>query len=81
MLDWNSMKFIEMTGATLDKVINDGELHGPDFAAAGISETSIVRVNLHGDIEVRREDKWDVIGGLLGDFDERLRKTTGLNWA
>ncbi len=75
------MKFIEMTGLTLASVINDGELHGEDLTAAGIQETSIVRVNLHGDIEVRRGESWDVVGGLLGEFDERVRKTTGLNWA
>ncbi len=75
------MKFIEMTGHTLEEVINDGELHSEDLTAAGIGDHSIIRVNLHGDIEVRREADWDVVGGLLGDFDERVRKTTGLNWA
>ncbi len=75
------MKFIEMTGATLAKVLNDGELHDADFQSAGVQPDSIVRVNQQGDIEVRRPLKWDVIGGLLGNFHERLKKTTGLDWA
>ena len=33
------------------------------------------------DIEIRRHDRWDVIGGLLGEFDERVRRETGLDWA
>ncbi len=75
------MKFIEMTAATLAEIINDGELHGNDFAAAGIEPHTIVRVNQHGDIEVRRPLKWDVVGGLLGNYEERVRHKTGLDWA
>lgn len=75
------MKFIEMTGETLAKVVNDGELHDTDFESAGVGSDSIVRINQQGDIEVRRVVKWDVIGGLLGNFEDRLRKTTGLDWA
>lgn len=75
------MKFIEMTGATLDEIISDGELHSQDLNAAGVSVDSIVRVNQQGDIEVRRALKWDVIGGLLGNFEERIKKTTGYDWA
>lgn len=75
------MKFIEMTGAALEQVINDGELHSADLAAAGVESDSIVRVNQQGDIEVRRTHKWDVVGGLLGNFEERIKKTTGCDWA
>ena len=75
------MKFIEMTGATLDKIISDGELHSQDLDGAGVSDNSIVRVNQQGDIEVRRAHKWDVVGGLLGNFEERIKKTTGYDWA
>ena len=77
----NKMKFIEMTGEQLAEVINDGELHIADLASAGINDTSIVRVNQHGDIEVRRAHKWDVIGGLLGNFEDRVKQTTGFEWA
>ncbi|MEM7455960.1 MAG: hypothetical protein AAF456_16535 [Planctomycetota bacterium] len=73
------MKFIEMTGATLDQIISDGDLYNLD--SAGVDESSIVRVNQHGDIEVRRPHKWDVVGGLLGNFEERIKKTTGFDWA
>jgi hypothetical protein len=81
MPDKNQMKFIEMTGATLESVINDGELHTTDLIAAGVEDDSIVRVNQQGDIEVRRAQKWDVIGGLLGNFEERIKQTTGFDWA
>ena len=75
------MKFIEMTGRMLSDVIDDGELHITDLAEAGVHDETIVRINEQGDIEVRRADRWDVIGGLLGSFQERLKKTTGLDWA
>ena len=77
----NQMKFIEMTGTTLAEIINDGELHIGDLEDAGVTGSSIVRVNQHGDIEVRRPVKWDVIGGLLGNFEERIKKQTGFEWA
>lgn len=75
------MKFIEMTGAKLAEIVNDGELHGRDLDSAGVTRYSIVRINQQGDIEIRKPLKWDVIGGLLGNFDERVRKATGLDWA
>ena len=75
------MRFIEMTGRTLADVINDGELHITDLASAGVFDGTIVRVNEQGDIEVRRSDRWDVVGGLLGSFQERIQKKTGLDWA
>lgn len=74
------MKFIEMTGETLEQIVNDGELH-MDLQSAGVEGTTIVRVNQHGDIEIRRPHKWDVIGGLLGNFEERIKNTTGYDWA
>jgi hypothetical protein len=75
------MSFIEMTGATLERIVADDELHHGDLAEAGVTDQTIVRVNKQGDIEVRRSGGWDVIGGLLGEFDERVRRETGLNWA
>jgi hypothetical protein len=75
------MSFIEMTGATLERIVADDELHHGDLQAAGVNDTTIVRVNRQGDIEVRRSSGWDVIGGLLGEFEERIRKETGLDWA
>ena len=75
------MKFIEMTGEQLAEIVNDGELHIEDLESAGVYTNSIVRINEQGDIEVRRSDKWDVIGGLLGSFEERIRKETGCDWA
>ena len=75
------MAFIEMTGKQLDKLLVEDELHHEDLVAAGVGDTTIVRVNREGDIEVRRPDGWEVVGGLLGEFDERIRKETGLDWA
>lgn len=75
------MKFIEMTGAQLETLIDDGELHEDDLQAAGVAAESIIRINEQGDIEIRRTNRWDVVGGLLGNFEDRLKKSTGLNWA
>ena len=75
------MKFIEMTGDKLAEIVNDEELQVVDLETAGVIKSTIVRINQHGDIEVRRPNKWDVIGGLLGNFEERVKKTTGTDWA
>jgi hypothetical protein len=75
------MSFIEMTGDTLERIVADDELHHGDLAEAGVNPSTIVRVNRQGDIEVRRPTGWDVIGGLLGEFNERVRRETGLDWA
>ena len=57
------MSFIEMTGATLERIVADDELHQGDLAAEGVNPHTIVRVNRQGDIEIRRPSGWDVIGG------------------
>ncbi|MFP6753996.1 MAG: hypothetical protein VB855_20095 [Pirellulaceae bacterium] len=75
------MRFIEMTGHTLGEILQDDELHADDLQTAGVEQDSIVRINEHGDIEVRRADRWDVIGGLLGGFADRIQSHTGLDWA
>jgi hypothetical protein len=76
-----AMKFIEMTGKSLAKIVKDDELHVKDLPGAGVRDDTVVRVNQQGDVEVRLRDGWDVIGGLLGNFEERVRKQTGLDWA
>ena len=75
------MRFIEMTGKKLHELVQDDELPGPDLHAAGVDDDSIVRVNEHGDIEVRRPEKWDVIGGLLGEYVDKVKAHTGLDFA
>ncbi len=75
------MAFIEMTGATLMRIVRDDELHVGDLEEAGVQEHTIVRVNQQGDIEIRRRTGWDAIGGLLGDFVARVKSETGLDWA
>jgi hypothetical protein len=73
-------KFIEMSGKTLKRVVNDQEFQVEALNQLGITDETIVRVNAQGDIEVRRADRWDAIGGMLGDFAERVRRATGLDW-
>lgn len=75
------MRFIEMTGKNLARIISDDEISLKDLRRAGVEDETVVRINLQGDIEVRRPDRWDVIGGLLGNFEERIRKGTGMTWA
>lgn len=73
-------KFIEMSGKTLKRVVNDQEFQVEALNQLGVADESIVRVNAQGDIELRRVDRWDAIGGMLGDFAERIRRETGLDW-
>jgi hypothetical protein len=79
------MQFIELSGKTLLRIVQDDEpfahLDAEELARIGVTDESILRVNLQGDIELRREHGWDVIGGLLGEYEERLRLRTGLDWA
>jgi len=75
------MQFIEMTGRVLQRVVSDDELHPAELVRLGVTDDSVVRINRQGDIEVRRADRWDVIGGLLGGFEERIKRETGLDWA
>jgi hypothetical protein len=76
-----AMKFIEMTGKSLKRLIAEDELHAGDLESEGVHDDTIVRINRQGDIEIRRIDRWDVIGGLLGNYEQRLQHETGLEWA
>lgn len=80
MAEANSMKFIEMTGVTLSEIVNENELHDQNLSGSGVTGESIVRVNQHGDIEVRKANKWAIIGGLLGQFESRVKEKTGFDW-
>jgi len=75
------MQFIEMTGKTLLELRGIDELNVEDLRGLGVKESSVVRINRQGDIEIRRNDRWDVIGGLLGDYEHKIREATGLIWA
>lgn len=76
------MYFIEMSGKTLLRIVSrDGDEPSPEeLGEVGVNEESIVRINRQGDIEIRRTSGWDLIGGLLGDFEGRVREETGLDW-
>lgn len=74
------MPFIELTGQKLMDVINDGEVNPEELRRAGVTSGSILRVNIHGELEVRRRDGWELVGGLLGNYEDRLRDVTGYDW-
>lgn len=75
------MQFIEMSGKMLQRVVSDDEFSPEQLAQIDLSDESVVRVNRQGDIEIRRAASWDVVGGLLGNFEERIKRETGLDWA
>ncbi len=74
------MKFVELSGKTLQRIVSDDELHPNELARLGVNEESVLRINRQGDIEIRRADRWEIIGGLLGEFEERIKRETGLEW-
>ncbi|MCE5266954.1 MAG: hypothetical protein LLG00_03620 [Planctomycetaceae bacterium] len=74
------MQFIEMSGKALRRVVSDDELHPHELDRLGVTSECVVRINRQGDIELRRPDRWDPIGGLLGEFEERIKRETGLDW-
>ncbi|MCS5616436.1 MAG: hypothetical protein O3C39_11975 [Planctomycetota bacterium] len=75
------MKFIEMTGRALMSMIEPGEVPPEQIQKAGLTDSCLVRVNQQGDIEVRRHDRWDLIGGLIGNFQPRAEHASGRTWA
>ena len=75
------MIFVEMTGRSLVCIVSDDEISAADLATAGVTDETVVRGNQHGDIEIRRSEGWDVIGGLLGNYEERIYRQTGRKWA
>ncbi len=75
------VQFIEMTGEQLFSIMLPDELNRDELEAAGVHESSIVRVNPQGDLELRRPDGWAILGGLLGDFEQRVITKTGLGWS
>ena len=76
------MQFIEMKGKTLLRIVSrDGDEPSPaELEEVGVNDESIIRVNRQGDIEIRRTRNWDLIGGLLGDYENRVQEETGLEW-
>lgn len=75
------MQFIEMSGKTLLQILEKDGPSPEELAAAGVVDNSLIRINRQGDIEIRRRTRWDIVGGLLGDFESRIKKATGLDWA
>jgi len=75
------MRFIEMSGKSLMTILSQDECTPEELKRAGLTEQCLVRINMQGDIEVRRPDRWDVVGGLIGDFEKRVKKASGRDWA
>ena len=75
------MRFIELSGEQLMSVLEKDEVTPAELKAAGLTPKCLVRINMQGDIEVRRSEGWDVIGGLIGDYEQRIKKASGRNWA
>ena len=75
------MQFIEISGKTFRRIVSEDELQADELDQLGVTDESVIRINRQGDIEIRRRDNWDVIGGLLGDFDHRVRRESGLDWS
>jgi hypothetical protein len=75
------MRFIELSGEQLMSVLEKDEVTPAELKAAGLTPKCLVRINMQGDIEVRRPESWDVIGGLIGDYEKRIKQASGRNWA
>lgn len=73
------MKFVEITGALLMQLAEADEI--PQLRSSGVKDDSKVRINPQGDIEIFQRGGWAVIGGLLGDYQSRIRKLTGQDWS
>jgi hypothetical protein len=72
------MQFVEISGAVLFELSDAEEV--PQLRAAGVTDQSKIRINRQGDIEMLQNGAWAVIGGLLGDYQGRIKKLTGLDW-
>jgi hypothetical protein len=72
------MQFVEMTGAVLFQLADADQV--PQLRTAGVTDDAQIRINPQGDVEMLTNQSWSVIGGLLGDYESRLRKLTGLGW-
>ena len=73
------MNFVEITGAMLLELASEEELSG--LRASGVNNESQIRINPQGDIELFSAGEWSIIGGLLGDYQARIRKLTGRDWS
>jgi hypothetical protein len=72
------MQFVEITGAMLFQLSDADQV--PQLRSAGVTDDAQIRINPQGDVEMLTNQRWTVIGGLLGDYESRLRKLTGLGW-
>jgi len=72
------MRFVEMNGATLLQLADADQ--ADQLRAAGVSDAVKIRINPQGDVEMLQGSHWSVIGGLLGDYANRIKQLTGQDW-
>ena len=72
------MQFVEISGAVLLELTEADQ--APQLREAGVTDEAKIRVNRQGDIEMLQGGAWRVIGGLLGDYESRIKKLTGQGW-
>lgn len=72
------MQFVEISGAMLLELADADQ--APQLRRAGVADQTKIRINRQGDIEMLQGAAWTVIGGLLGDFESRIKKLTGQGW-
>ncbi len=72
------MRFVEMTGATLLQLADADQVD--QLRAAGVKDDVRIRINPQGDVEMQHGTHWSVIGGLLGDYANRIKHLTGQDW-
>jgi len=72
------MQFVEITGDVLFQLADADQV--PQLRTAGVTDAAQIRINRQGDVEMYTNQRWAVIGGLLGDYESRIKKLTGLGW-
>jgi hypothetical protein len=72
------MKFVHVRGEELFQLVDARE--ATELKTAGVVADSEIRINRQGDIEVLQNGNWSIIGGLLGDYESRIRRITGQDW-
>ncbi len=80
LANWGCDEVCRIDRGVLTQLVRDDEMPTSELVKAGVTEDSVVRINEQGDIELRRPEGWDVIGGLLGDFRNRIHQETGMQW-
>ena len=74
------MEFLHFSGQTLFLLLQPEEFQPSELREAGVTDECEVRMNRDGELEVLRNSRWIFIGGILGNFSDRVEKATGHAW-